>query len=288
MGRGAGGAQGIPSMVPFHGIRDEKESPAWLSTSRSERLIRAMFTYRHRQQSARWVAGASSLLLEGKRVEGDSELGWVGGWWWGSAGVSPLCAYNRLTVARVQGGRRGVGGVDVRSLSSAAGADELDPVGVTEQQNKPTICAIPPSVRQLFPAFQGSRGSKSTRENTRSCMSFFSFLFFFFCRRAQASRETFRHECVSRSQQILTESQDVRHPARVTENQQQQEEKRDQPEVAPENETACRQMTGGNLHVVLGDFLLSSIKWTAGPNPPGSARGSFSSPSSSFPPQQPS
>lgn len=56
-------------------------------------------------------------------------------------------------------------------------------------------------------------------------------------------------QAVNRS---LTESQDVRHPARVTEKQQQQE--RDQPEVGPENDTAYRQMVGGNLHVVGGLF----------------------------------
>lgn len=37
------------------------------------------------------------------------------------------------------------------------------------------------------------------------------------------------------------------HPARVTKKQQQ---KRDQPEVGPENETGYHQMMGGNLHVV--------------------------------------
>lgn len=46
----------------------------------------------------------------------------------------------------------------------------------------------------------------------------------------------------------LTKSQNVLHPASVTKKQQQQ--KRDQPEVGPENETGDHQMMGGNLHVV--------------------------------------
>lgn len=45
------------------------------------------------------------------------------------------------------------------------------------------------------------------------------------------------------------------HPARVTKKQQQ---KRDQPEVGPEKETAYHQMMGGNLHVVLKNGLWSN------------------------------
>lgn len=60
--------------------------------------------------------------------------------------------------------------------------------------------------------------------------------------------------------QILTKSQNVRHPVRVTEKQQQQQ--RDQPEVRPGNETGYRQMVGGNLHVVV--FLVNG-HWS---NPP--------------------
>lgn len=71
--------------------------------------------------------------------------------------------------------------------------------------------------------------------------------------------------------QILTKSQNVWHPVRVTEKQrQQQQQQRDQPEVRPGNETGYRQMVGGNLHVVV--FF---CKWTlvqstpcAGSTPP--------------------
>lgn len=49
--------------------------------------------------------------------------------------------------------------------------------------------------------------------------------------------------------QILTKPQNVWHPVRGTEEQQQQQ--RDQPEVRPGNETGYRQMVGGNLHVVV-------------------------------------
>lgn len=48
---------------------------------------------------------------------------------------------------------------------------------------------------------------------------------------------------------ILTKSQNVWHPVRVTEKKQQQQ--RDQPEVRPGNETGYRQTVGGNLHVVV-------------------------------------
>lgn len=48
----------------------------------------------------------------------------------------------------------------------------------------------------------------------------------------------------------------MRHPVRVTEEQQQQQQ-RDQPEVGPGDETGYRQMVGGNLHVVV--FF---CKWT--------------------------
>lgn len=61
--------------------------------------------------------------------------------------------------------------------------------------------------------------------------------------------EARRHCCRWSRKQILTESQNVWHPVRGTEEQ--QEQQRDQPEVRPGIETGYRQMVGGNLHVVV-------------------------------------
>lgn len=87
--------------------------------------------------------------------------------------------------------------------------------------------------------------TKNRRQNKESGGNVPSFAL----RSRQLCGKARRHCCRWSRKQILTKSQNVWHPVRGTEEQ--QEQQRDQPEVRPGNETGYRQMVGGNLHVVV-------------------------------------